>query len=300
MKDEARSHLKDEENDFMHDNSYGDETLEELTAVKAIAAQPKMYHAEMLHSTNLKIDSPESEETLEDTEESRLKMRNKMVQLDYGKLNALYEAFIPQQESSVEQTYFSIPFTFNNYSESNEVPDSMVKRALFTTLIAAKSKILGAISVVMKSRLSVVKTPTVTNKKFMGTVRLGNDHFAAINGYGDFIQDSSDDMNEIPSQQDLDNLFGPMYEKYYAPSTSKVSKDSAANTLNDEDPSPSSIIVEDNDASQIITSSDEPIIQDSSNLALENHSDEQIQKDVATLNGNTIMHSFETHEFEEA
>nr|GEX32930.1 hypothetical protein [Tanacetum cinerariifolium] len=35
MKDEARSNLKDEENDFMLDNSYGDKTLEELTAVNA-------------------------------------------------------------------------------------------------------------------------------------------------------------------------------------------------------------------------------------------------------------------------
>ncbi|GJY74281.1 reverse transcriptase domain-containing protein [Tanacetum coccineum] len=142
MKDEAESNLKDEENDFMLDSSYGDETLEELIVAvimmariqpaddnadsepsydaklakkafkerenrylddiidleeklsshdrivykmaglgyknperlkKAIAAQPKMYHGEMLHSTNLKIDSPDSEETLEDAEESRLK-----------------------------------------------------------------------------------------------------------------------------------------------------------------------------------------------------------------------------------
>ncbi|GJX00489.1 retrovirus-related pol polyprotein from transposon TNT 1-94 [Tanacetum coccineum] len=142
MKDEAESNLKDEENDFMLDSSYGDETLEELIVAvimmariqpaddnadsepsydaklakkafkerenrylddiidleeklsshdrivykmaglgyknperlkKAIAAQPKMYHGEMLHSTNLKIDSPNSEETLEDAEESRLK-----------------------------------------------------------------------------------------------------------------------------------------------------------------------------------------------------------------------------------
>ncbi|GKC54719.1 retrovirus-related pol polyprotein from transposon TNT 1-94 [Tanacetum coccineum] len=36
MKNEARSNLKDEENDFMLDNSYGDETLEELTAVVVI------------------------------------------------------------------------------------------------------------------------------------------------------------------------------------------------------------------------------------------------------------------------
>ncbi|GJR93300.1 hypothetical protein Tco_0265474 [Tanacetum coccineum] len=42
--------------------------------------------------------------------------------------------------------------------------NSSVKRALFTTPIAAKSKNLGATSVVAKSRLSVAKTPTATNK----------------------------------------------------------------------------------------------------------------------------------------
>ncbi|GJX93306.1 hypothetical protein Tco_0347892, partial [Tanacetum coccineum] len=31
---------------------------------KAIAAQPKMYIGDMLHSVNLKIDSPDSKETL--------------------------------------------------------------------------------------------------------------------------------------------------------------------------------------------------------------------------------------------
>ncbi|GJU58264.1 hypothetical protein Tco_1236030 [Tanacetum coccineum] len=157
--------------------------------------------------------------------------------------------------------------------------DSKVKRALFTTSIAAKSKNLRATFVVAKSRLSVAKTPTTTNKvssvlslspdfsqsrtlsncmknkiatsrkcqtwfenqqcfnwtpkskiaqplscetksstrviqlvlwivdsgcskhmtgnlsllrnffeKFMGTVRFGNDHIAAIIGYGDYVQ----------------------------------------------------------------------------------------------------------------
>ncbi|GKB44684.1 hypothetical protein Tco_0889626 [Tanacetum coccineum] len=92
---------------------------------KAIAAQPKMYLGEMLHSTNLKIDSHASEETLEDVKESRLKMRNKMVQLNYGKLNALYETFVPQQEPSVEQTYFSSPSTSNDCSESKEVTSDL-------------------------------------------------------------------------------------------------------------------------------------------------------------------------------
>ncbi|GKB42934.1 hypothetical protein Tco_0887876 [Tanacetum coccineum] len=96
----------------------GYKNLERLK--KAIAAQPKMYHDEKLYSTKLKIDSPDSKEMLEDTEESRLKMKNKMVQLDYNKLNALYETFVPQ-EPSVDQTYFSIHATSNIISESKEV-----------------------------------------------------------------------------------------------------------------------------------------------------------------------------------
>ncbi|GJY03059.1 hypothetical protein Tco_0361211 [Tanacetum coccineum] len=42
--------------------------------------------------------------------------------------------------------------------------NASVKRALFTTLIAEKSKTLRATSVVAKSRLSIAKTPTATNK----------------------------------------------------------------------------------------------------------------------------------------
>ncbi|GJY45560.1 retrovirus-related pol polyprotein from transposon TNT 1-94 [Tanacetum coccineum] len=94
---------------------------------------------------------------------------------------------------------------------------SSVKRALFTSPLAAKSKNLGATFVVAKSRLSVAKTPTTTSKviqlilwivdsgcsnhmtgnlqllrnfieKFIRTVCFGNDHFAAITGYGDYVQ----------------------------------------------------------------------------------------------------------------
>ncbi|GKA40658.1 hypothetical protein Tco_0733251 [Tanacetum coccineum] len=88
---------------------------------KAIAAQPKMHDGDLLHSNKLVIYSPDSEETLEDAEESQKKMRHKMVQINYEKLNALYETFVPQQEFSTKQTYFSIPSTFNNGSKSKDV-----------------------------------------------------------------------------------------------------------------------------------------------------------------------------------
>nr|GEY87437.1 integrase, catalytic region, zinc finger, CCHC-type, peptidase aspartic, catalytic [Tanacetum cinerariifolium] len=189
-----------------------------------------MYDGELIHSNKLVIHSTDSEETLEDAEESRNKMRHNMVQIDYEKLNALYETFVPQQEVSAEQTYFSISSTSDNGSKSIDVSSetpgstmtiesrkSSVKSALFTSLIPAKSMSLGATSIVAKSRFSVVKIPTATNKviqlvlwifdsgyskhttgnlqllrnfieKFIGTVRFGNDHFAIITGYGDYVQ----------------------------------------------------------------------------------------------------------------
>ncbi|GKC84839.1 integrase, catalytic region, zinc finger, CCHC-type containing protein [Tanacetum coccineum] len=71
---------------------------------KAIEAQPKMYDGEKLESTKLKVDLPNYKETLEDTEESRLKMKDEMIQLDYAKLNALYESFPSTSNVSSESS----------------------------------------------------------------------------------------------------------------------------------------------------------------------------------------------------
>ncbi|GKE83450.1 retrovirus-related pol polyprotein from transposon TNT 1-94, partial [Tanacetum coccineum] len=48
MKDEAGSNLNSEENDFMLDTSYGEETMEELTAVNEVNASSKV-HEQMRH-----------------------------------------------------------------------------------------------------------------------------------------------------------------------------------------------------------------------------------------------------------
>ncbi|GJZ91286.1 retrovirus-related pol polyprotein from transposon TNT 1-94 [Tanacetum coccineum] len=66
--------------------------------------------------------------------------------------------------------------------------------------------------------------------------------------------------NQYRQKTDLDNLFGPLYEEYYATSTPEVSDISAANTLDNEDtPSSSSIVVEEDEAPQIVSSSAEPV-----------------------------------------
>nr|GEW64964.1 integrase, catalytic region, zinc finger, CCHC-type, peptidase aspartic, catalytic [Tanacetum cinerariifolium] len=60
----------------------------------------------------------------------------------------------------------------------------------------------------------------------------------------------------VPSKTDLDNLFGPLYEEYYATSSPEVSDNSDANTLDNENTSLlSSIIVEEDEAPQIVSSS---------------------------------------------
>ncbi|GJU28466.1 retrovirus-related pol polyprotein from transposon TNT 1-94 [Tanacetum coccineum] len=78
--------------------------------------------------------------------------------------------------------------------------NSNVKRALFTTPVAAKSKNLGTTLVVIQLVLWIVDSRCSKHmtgnlqllriffEKFMGTVRFGNDHFAAITGYGDYVQ----------------------------------------------------------------------------------------------------------------
>ncbi|GJY39258.1 hypothetical protein Tco_0425622 [Tanacetum coccineum] len=113
------------DSNIIFDDPYVENNGESRTSQEAIAVQPKMYDGEKLNSSKLVIDSPNSEETLEDAENIRSKMRNKMVQINYAKLNVIYETFVPQKDFSVEQTYFSLPSTSFNGSESKAVTSNL-------------------------------------------------------------------------------------------------------------------------------------------------------------------------------
>ncbi|GJX89635.1 retrovirus-related pol polyprotein from transposon TNT 1-94 [Tanacetum coccineum] len=73
---------------------------------KAIAAQPKMYDGDLIHSNKLGIHTTDLEETLEDSKE----------------------------RFSVEQTYFSIPSTSNNGSTSKDVPSKSPEQQKYELL----------------------------------------------------------------------------------------------------------------------------------------------------------------------
>ncbi|GKB25833.1 hypothetical protein Tco_0865234 [Tanacetum coccineum] len=266
-KDEVRSNLNDEENDFMLDNSFGDETLEELTAAVIMMAriqpaddngvQKPNYDAKAVSefdksmtsgkllcvtplSNNIAVHAKKDSNPEDNTDRSKpvtshstpknkqqqkknanviargivgssnsvrrpkskdTKSKNKVLKNNNAKSSAAYVRKMPssvridsskretknsnecQSNASVLNTknvtvvndgsnIFCVSYGKYVFMLSHEKcvaryalsGDSRVKRALFTTPVAAQSKNLGATSVVAKSRFSIAKTPTLTNK----------------------------------------------------------------------------------------------------------------------------------------
>nr|GFD40145.1 hypothetical protein [Tanacetum cinerariifolium] len=79
--------------------------------------------------------------------------------------------------------------------------------------------------------------------------------------------DSSAEDTSIPSKEYLGNLFDLMFEEYFKERHSEVSINSTTQTtLNNQDtPSSSSIIIEDNEALPLVSSSEEQISPISNN-----------------------------------
>ncbi|GKE45234.1 retrovirus-related pol polyprotein from transposon TNT 1-94 [Tanacetum coccineum] len=113
-----------------------------------------------------------------------------------------------------------------------------------------------------------------------------------------FINDDSSvkSMN-TPSKEDLDNLFGTMYEEYFKKRSFDMSINFAAQQVhNHEDsPSTSSIIVENHEAPPIVTTSD----KQTSPISI-NEADEFNQEDSAGFDCNTVFVPYDAPNFEEA
>ncbi|GJZ57171.1 retrovirus-related pol polyprotein from transposon TNT 1-94 [Tanacetum coccineum] len=114
------------------------------------------------------------------------------------------------------------------------------------------------------------------------------------------FQDSSEGSQSVPLKTDLDNLFGPLYEEYYQTSSPEVSANSAANTLdNDSTSSSSPIVVEEDEAPQIVSSSAEQVATKPNSPVLNENTDEFVQEDVADFDGNVVYNAPPTPAIEE-
>ncbi|GJW02616.1 integrase, catalytic region, zinc finger, CCHC-type containing protein [Tanacetum coccineum] len=157
-----------------------------------------------------------------------------------------------------------------------------------------------SISEMAASSLVYLMSKATSTKSWLWHRRLSHLNFGPGINCSNF-QNSSEELNEIPLKEDLDNLFGPLYEQYYATRTTEVSDNYTVNTLDNEDtPSSYSIIIEGHDAPQLVSSSKESITNEPTTPVLDNRSDEQVQEDVAELDGNTFMNPFRTTELKEA
>ncbi|GKC50879.1 hypothetical protein Tco_1073624 [Tanacetum coccineum] len=115
------------------------------------------------------------------------------------------------------------------------------------------------------------------------------------------FQDSSKDSQSVSSKTDLDNLFSPLYEEYYATSSPEVLDNFAANTLdNEHTSSSSSIVVEEDEAPQIVSSSAEQVAIEPNSPVLNENADELVQEDVVEFDGNVFYNPPPTPVFEEA
>nr|GEV70420.1 hypothetical protein [Tanacetum cinerariifolium] len=89
------------------------------------------------------------------------------------------------------------------------------------------------------------------------------------------FQESSEDSQSLPSKTNLDNLFGPLYEEYYATSSPKVLDNSATNTLDNENTSSSSsIVVEEDKTPQRVSSLAEQVATEPNSSVLNENADE--------------------------
>ncbi|GJT67098.1 hypothetical protein Tco_1018578 [Tanacetum coccineum] len=217
------------------------------------------YDTKLKHGLGSKVHVNvfDTEEILEDTTKSQIKIKNKLKDpiaiekkqiyfrfIDYKKLNALYKTFVPQVELSAEPKYFSsvsmTSETPSNASTSSSPPTTTPRskcenikleyQQLFDSIkktwtqsqkeinelienvnqktyaygdVRAKNQDLLITISELKAKLKMqkkiidsgcskhmtgdLKLLKIFVKKFMGTIHYGNDHFAAITGYGDYV-----------------------------------------------------------------------------------------------------------------
>nr|GEX02816.1 retrovirus-related Pol polyprotein from transposon TNT 1-94 [Tanacetum cinerariifolium] len=181
MKDEAGSNLKNEENDFMLDNSYGEETIEELTAAVMLMAriQPGDGNTETVPSYDAKTvsevnASSKVHEQNQDLLITIFELKNKLQTVDKEKnVNTKFN------KSETSRTLLCVtPLPKNIVVKAKKVSNTKVIQLVFWIVDIRCSKH-------MTGNLQLLRTFV---EKFTRTVRFGNDHFAVITGYRDYVQ----------------------------------------------------------------------------------------------------------------
>ncbi|GKA99013.1 retrovirus-related pol polyprotein from transposon TNT 1-94 [Tanacetum coccineum] len=117
------------------------------TLKKAISQNPKLYDASCLDDLKIPMHVGDTEDIHDDETKSQINMKKKSQDpismekkqnvwtIDYKKLNALYKDFVPQEEFSAEQKYFSSSFiSSENYSNASSPYSSFETKPTMTSM----------------------------------------------------------------------------------------------------------------------------------------------------------------------
>ncbi|GKC11927.1 hypothetical protein Tco_1008709 [Tanacetum coccineum] len=120
------------------------------TLKKVISQNPKLYDASCLDDSKIHMNIRDTGEILDNATKSQIKMKNKMKDpiaiekkqnvctIDYKKLNALYEDFVPQKDLSAEQKYFPSSFiSSENSSNASSLYSSSETKSTVTPMPSA-------------------------------------------------------------------------------------------------------------------------------------------------------------------
>ncbi|GJV77637.1 hypothetical protein Tco_1509221 [Tanacetum coccineum] len=190
MKDEAGSNLNDEENDFMLDNSFRYEALEELTAAVIMMAriQPTADNGVQKGRTML-LKGVGSSNSVRRPKSKDTKSKNRVLKNTNARSSSAY----------VRKTPSSVMIDSNKHKTKNLNECQSNANVLNTKNVTAvndgSNLVIQLVLWIVDSGCSKHMTGILQLlrnfiEKFMGTVRFRNDHFAAITGYGDYVQDN--------------------------------------------------------------------------------------------------------------
>ncbi|GKE97325.1 retrovirus-related pol polyprotein from transposon TNT 1-94, partial [Tanacetum coccineum] len=218
--------------------------------------------------------------------------KNEKVQAFYVKLGIVHQTSIartPQQNGVIERRNHTLVEAARTMIIFSKAPEFLLAEAIATACFTQNRSIVH-------TRYN--KTPYELIRE-----RKPNIQYFHVFGSLCYPTNDHDDLGKMKPKADidLDNLFGPLYEEYYATSSQKVSDNSATNTLDNEHTSSSpSIVVEEDEAPQIVSSSAEQVATEPNSLVLNENVDEFVQEDFADFDGNMYYNAPPTHVFEEA
>ncbi|GJV55796.1 retrovirus-related pol polyprotein from transposon TNT 1-94 [Tanacetum coccineum] len=244
--------------------------------------------------------------------------KNEKLKAFYAKLGIVHKTLIPrtpQQNGVVERPNRTLVKAARTMLIFSKAPEFMWAEAIASACFTQNRSIMKpkadiGIFVGYSESSCGFRIYNRQTKKIMETIHVKFDKLTVMASkcnnlepkmnYANF-NDSSEDSQFVPSTSELDNLFGPMYEEYYLTGSHEVFDNSAANTLdNDHTSSSLSIVVEQDDAPQIVSSSKEQVVTDPNSPVLNEVANEFVQEDVVDFDGKTFHNAPQTPEFDVA